>query len=91
MHESRLVATAGDTCMNLSQEMNKESSVDRGKQKDNRRDGGVGMKTGIPARPKVSLEKTSSADTPGTVPDYPAASLTVLEIQSLLQTRSAPT
>lgn len=76
--------------MNLSQEMNKESSVARG-EKDNRRDRGLGMKTRILAQPKVSLEKTSSADTPGTVPDYLAASLTVPETQSLLQTRSAPT
>ena len=77
--------------MNSSQEMNKESSVARGKQKDNRRDRGVGMKTRIPAQPKVSLENPSSAATPGTVPDYLAASLTVPETQSLLQTRSAPT
>lgn len=75
--------------MNLSQEMNKERSVAGGG--ENRRDRGLGMKTRIPAQPKVSLEKTSSADTPGAVPDYLAASLTVPETQSLLQTRSAPT
>lgn len=49
------------------------------------------MKTRIPAQPKVSLEKTSSADTARTVPDYLAASLTAPETRSLLQTRSAPT